>query len=75
MLGDRADRLSTFEPGWRRSSHVKPVVKTDTCQTHHVGYVLSGRLKVVMNDGAEGEVVPGWVVEILPGHDHSVVGD
>lgn len=75
MLGDHAVGLSTFEPGWRWSSHVKPIAKTDSCQTHHLGYVLPGRMKIVMNDGAEDEVGPGWVVEILPGHDAWVVGD
>ncbi len=27
----------SFEPGWRCSECVKPVVKTDSCQASHVG--------------------------------------
>ena len=27
----------TFQPGWKWSKHVKPIVKTNSCQTHHVG--------------------------------------
>src|SRR5438132_11317542 len=52
---------ATFEPGWRWSQHVKPIAGTDSCQTNHFGYVLSGRMHIVMNDGAESEVGPGDV--------------
>ena len=38
-------------------------------------YTLSGRMKVVMDDGTEGEATPGTVVKIDPGHDAWVVGD
>jgi mannose-6-phosphate isomerase-like protein (cupin superfamily) len=65
----------TMEPGWRWSSDVKPTVKTDSCQVHHVGYVLSGRLHVATNDGEEAEIGPGEAYEIMPGHDGWVAGD
>ncbi|MFN8130109.1 MAG: cupin domain-containing protein [Solirubrobacteraceae bacterium] len=65
----------TFEPGWRWSQDVKPIAGTDTCQTAHFGYVLSGRMHVVMDDGTEGEIGPGDVVVIPPGHDAWTVGD
>jgi hypothetical protein len=64
-----------FEPGWRWSQDVKPIAKTDSCQAAHLGYVLSGRMRVRMNDGAEAEVGPGDVFNIEPGHDAWVVGD
>lgn len=64
-----------FEPGWRWSSHVKPIAKTDSCQTAHLGYVLSGRMHIVMDDGSEGECGPGDAVHIPPGHDAWTVGD
>jgi hypothetical protein len=32
-------------------------------------------MKVVMDDGSEGEVGPGDVASIAPGHDAWVVGD
>jgi hypothetical protein len=64
-----------FEPGWRWSTHVKPIAGTDSCQTAHLGYVLSGRMHVAMDDGTEGEAGPGDVVRIQPGHDAWVVGD
>ena len=30
--------------------HVKPIAQTDSCQSPHLLYVLSGRMKVVMDD-------------------------
>jgi hypothetical protein len=64
-----------FEPGWRWSNDVKPIAGTDSCQLHHKGYTISGRLHVVMNDGSEFELGPGDVGETPPGHDAWVVGD
>ena len=64
-----------FEPGWRWSEHVKPIAGTDTCQAAHLGYILSGRMHVVMDDGTEGECGPGDAVHIAPGHDAWTVGD
>jgi len=64
-----------FEPGWRWSQHVKPIVGTHSCQTAHLGYVLSGPMHVVMDDGTEGECGPGDAVQIAPGHDAWTVGD
>ncbi len=65
----------TFEPGWKWSTHVKPIAKTDSCQSAHMGYIISGRMKVVMDDGQEGEVGPGDVMVCPPGHDAWIVGD
>ena len=67
--------VGTFEPGWRWSENVKPIAQTDSCQVSHLGYVLSGRMKVYMDDGTEDEATPGDVVAIPPGHDAEVVGD
>jgi quercetin dioxygenase-like cupin family protein len=66
---------ATFEPGWRWSSHVKPIAKTDSCQAAHLGYYVSGRMKVVMDDGEEMEFGPGDFAAIPPGHDAWTVGD
>ena len=65
----------TFEPGWRWSENVKPIAQTDSCEVSHLGYCVSGRMKVFMDDGSEGEVGPGDVVGIPRGHDAEVVGD
>jgi quercetin dioxygenase-like cupin family protein len=65
----------TFEPGWRWSEHIKPLAGTETCEVHHLGYCLSGRMRVIMNDGTQVEVGPGDVVDIPPGHDAYTIGD
>ena len=66
---------ATFEPGWKWSEHVKPIAGTDSCQAAHVGYVLSGRMVIRMDDGEEGEVGPGDFMQCDAGHDAWVVGD
>ena len=74
-IGGGAVLYGTFEPGWRWSDHVKPIAGTDSCQSPHFLYVLSGRMGVRMDDGSEGEVGPNSVARIEPGHDAWVVGD
>ena len=74
-LGDGTVMKARFEPGWVWSEHLGPVVGTDTCQSPHLLYVLSGRMHVRMNDGTEGEVGENEVARVEPGHDAWVVGD
>lgn len=68
-------RVATFEPGWRWSESVRPIAGTDSCQVHHNGFYVSGRMRVRMDDGSEAEVTQGDVFVIPPGHDAWVVGD
>jgi quercetin dioxygenase-like cupin family protein len=65
----------TFEPGWRWSECVKPVVKTDSCQVSHVGYVVSGRITVRVKDGTQKTITAGDSYTIPPGHDAWVEGN
>lgn len=65
----------TFQPGWRWSECIKPTVGTDSCQNNHLGYALSGRLRVWLSDGTEQTIAPGDAYAIPPGHDASVDGD
>ena len=65
----------TFEPGWRWSENVKPIAQTESCEVAHLGYVLSGQMRIFMDDGGEAQVGPGDVVAIPPGHDAEIVGD
>jgi quercetin dioxygenase-like cupin family protein len=64
-----------FEPGWKWSSHVKPIAKTPSCQAEHVGYVIQGRMKIVMDDGTEADLGPGDFFSIPSGHDAWVLGN
>jgi len=64
-----------FQPGWRWSGCIKPVVKTESCQNSHVGYAISGQLTVVAKDGSQKRIGPGDSYTIPPGHDAWVEGD
>ena len=66
---------TTFEPGWRWSECVKPVVGGDSCQVDHFGYCISGQMHVQMNDGEEMDIGAGDALRIPPGHDAWVVGE
>jgi len=74
-LDERVIGKLVWDPGWRWSVDVKPIAGTQYCQSHHVGYCVSGRLRVQMNDGVELELGPNEVFEIPPGHDAWVLGD
>jgi len=74
-VGDSTVMRATFEPGWKWSECIKPIAGTDSCQAPHVNYVISGRMKVVMDDGTEMEMGPGDAADIPPGHDAWVIGN
>ena len=74
MGGATAARM-TFEPGWKWSDCIKPVAGTDSCQSSHLGVVVSGTLHVTHDDGSEMDVTAGGVYKIAPGHDAHVVGN
>ena len=74
-IGGQVVGKATFEPGWKWSENVKPIAGTDSCQVSHLGYVISGRMRVFMDDGTEKEVGPGDVMAIPPGHDAETVDD
>lgn len=66
---------ATFQPGWRWSTSVQPLVKTKSCEAPHFQYQVSGRVHVVMDDGTEFDCGPGDVSLLPMGHDAWVVGD
>jgi len=66
---------ATFQPGWKWSECIKPTVGTESCQAAHINYVVSGRIKIRMDDGQEKEMGPGDAADIPPGHDAWVIGD
>ena len=74
-IGDGTVMRAVFEPGWKWSEDVKPLVNTKSCQTLHSAYVLSGRMHIVMDDGQEVEVGPGDYMLCPPGHDAWTIGD
>lgn len=74
-LGDSALGRISYEPGWRWSEDVRPIVGTEVCEVTHVGYVVSGSLRIEMQDGSMMDCLPGDVFEIPPGHEAWVLGD
>jgi uncharacterized protein DUF861 len=66
---------ATLEPGWNWEKCVKPIVNTSSCQAPHTQYIISGRMKVVMDDGSEDEFGPGDALVIPSGHNAWVIGD
>jgi hypothetical protein len=74
-LGGISFGKGTFQPGWKWSDSVKPIVKTKSCEAPHLQYFITGRLHIVMDDGTETEFGPGDLALIPPGHDAWVVGN
>ena len=65
----------TYEPGWRWSKDVAPIAGTETCQIHHLGYAMSGRMQLHFADGSETVIETGDLFDIPPDHDAWVLGD
>ncbi len=74
-LGSVKAARMTLQPGWRWSECIKPVVGTESCQAHHVGVVVSGKIHIKHADGTEGEAGTGDAYVIEPDHDAWIVGD
>jgi len=67
---------ATYEPGWKWSVHVGPVVGASRCNVEHVGMVLSGVATVAFDDGRIIELHEGNLFHIpRVAHDSWVVGD
>jgi hypothetical protein len=74
-IGGRTVGRATFQPGWRWSNSVKPLVNTKSCEAPHFQYHISGTLRVKMDDGAERDFKAGDVSLLESGHDAWVVGN
>ena len=74
-IGGAVVGRATFEPGWKWSTSVQPLVKTKSCEAPHFQYHLSGTLKIVMDDGTQFECKAGDVSLLPVGHDAWVVGN
>lgn len=64
-----------FEPGWKWSSSVKPIAKTESCEAPHFQFHVAGVLHVKMDDGSEFDLKPGDISMLPSGHDAWVVGN
>lgn len=66
---------ATFDRGWKWSEDLKPIAKTKSCEAPHTLYMISGHMRVKMDDGTEIVFGPGNVGVIAPGHDAWVEGN
>jgi hypothetical protein len=64
-----------YPPGFRWSTHMKPIVGTDLCQHAHVGFLARGQIHIQYADGCTLEFAAPQAVAIEPGHDGWVVGN
>jgi hypothetical protein len=64
-----------YPPGFRWSTQMKPVAKTEFCMHAHVGFLARGHIRVLFSDGCTLDFVAPRVLAIEPGHDTWVVGD
>ncbi len=74
-IGDMTVLKATYQPGWQWSKHIKSLAGTSSCQVHHFGVCVSGRLGVRADDGQEMEFGSGDVADIPAGHDGWVIGN
>lgn len=73
-LDDATVGHCSFEPGWRWSTEMGPIVGATSCPIRHLGYSMSGAVHVVMDDGQTLDIGPDTVFDIPPGHDKWVTG-
>jgi ketosteroid isomerase-like protein len=73
--GGEAVLRGVFEPGWRWSADIAPIAGTATCQTRHLGYVVSGRMQIQLEDGRDAVIEAGDLFDLPAGHDAWVLGD
>jgi len=74
-IGGATIGRATFEPGWRWSTSLQPLVKTKSCEAPHFQYHVAGTIMVEMDDGTKLECKAGDVSSLPSGHDAWVVGD
>lgn len=75
-IGSMTIGRASYEPGWKWSEDVSPLVGTPLCEVEHVGMVIAGRAMAAMRDGTEVELTPGSLFYIPPvPHDSWVIGD
>jgi mannose-6-phosphate isomerase-like protein (cupin superfamily) len=81
---DSRGMIRSVRPSVRKSTSVSIVIssmsrialsKTESCQSVHTGYCISGRMTVRMDNGDEFTVGPGDAFHMPAGHDAWTVGD
>jgi hypothetical protein len=68
-------KRTVYPPGWRWSTHMRPVSGTEYCMHTHVGFLARGHIAGVYDDGCEYEEKAPTFAVVAAGHDAWVVGD
>lgn len=68
-LGGSKATLVTVNPGGSWSKDLKAAHGTDSCQSNHLGFVISGNMAIRMDDGHELRMGPRDVFFVPKGHD------
>lgn len=74
-LGGITVSHDVYAPGWRWSTHVRPIVGTERCEVPHTLVILRGRFGFLLGDGTTFEAGALSLVDIPGGHDAWVLGD
>ena len=75
-IGGMTLARATYEPGWKWSDHVGPLVGATRCEVEHVGLVLAGTATAAFEDGRVIELTEGSLFSIpAVAHDSWVVGE
>jgi class 3 adenylate cyclase len=79
QIGDASISRNVFQPGAHCAlgGRLLPGNKRaeESCQAHHSGLVVEGRLRIEMDDGSTMDLGPNEVFDIPPGHDGWVVSE
>ncbi len=75
QVGEMSFGRTVLEPGWRWVDHLGPLAGTPSCQFPHFMIIVSGEMRILMDDGSVHDLGPGDVVDVPPGHIGWVVGD
>jgi len=72
-VGGQTFARAHYEPGWHWREDAS--AGDEWCSVHHVGFALSGALRIRLTDGTETVIESGRAYSIPPGHDGTVVSD
>jgi len=79
QVADAAISRNVFQPGAHCALGGRRLLGNhraeESCQAHHSGVVLEGRLHIEMDDGSMLDVGPNEVYDIPPGHDGWTVSE
>lgn len=73
--GNARVKRVVYPPGYRWSTHLKPVIGSDFCMHGHVGFLAAGRMQGEYADGCTFDYTAPAAIVVEPGHDAWTVGD